>query len=165
MRNLGPGSYQSHNVQAFVACRNADEMEQEFNRLRDLMESFYSTQVGFAFQTQLVPASRLKLYEKKKLAFVMNKTDKTPNKMVGTLSTIGDYVSKRLLCCYFDEKKQPQFLHLVSAQFFDITHFLRTSPPTKVDHFGAPMDEPKTAVAEMKKMLGDLPPPGPEVKS
>jgi hypothetical protein len=123
-------------------------MEKEFAKLQELMESFYSTKVGIPFQTQVVPASRLKMYERKKLAFVMKKTDKSPSKMVGTLSTVGDYVSKRLLCCYFDDKKETQFLHLISAKFFDITHFLRSAVPTKVSH-----TDPKVlaAVAELQR--------------
>jgi len=105
-------------------------MEQEFEKLKSLMESFYSTKVGFPFQTQIVPACRLQSYEQKKLAFVMNKSQNCPSKMIGTLSSIGDFVSKRLLCCYFDEQeKQSKFLHLISAQFFDITHFLRPPAP------------------------------------
>ncbi|CAL8114122.1 unnamed protein product [Orchesella dallaii] len=129
-----PGFYQSHVVQAFVACRNEEEMEKEFHNLQNLMESFYSEKVGFTFQTQIVPAPRLQMYERKKLAFVMNKTDKSASKMIGTLSTVGDYVSKRLLCCYFDEKKKTQFLHLISAKFFDITHFLRSPSPKLITH-------------------------------
>lgn len=110
-------------------------MEQEARNLQSLMESFYSEKVGFSFQTQLVPATRLNLYEQKKLGFVMKGADSnSPGKMIGTLSTIGDYVSKRLLCCYFDENKKPQFLHLLSAKFFDITHFLRSSNPKVVTH-------------------------------
>lgn len=129
-----PGYYQSHAVQVVVACRNEEEMEHEAMNLQNLMEQFYSEKVGFPFQTQIVPAPRLQMFEKKKLAFVMKGTDKSPSKMIGTLSTVGDYVSKRLLCCYFDDKKRSQFLHLVTARFFDITHFLRSSSPKLISH-------------------------------
>lgn len=128
-------------MQVLVACKSEQEMEEEFEKLRNTMEAFYSSEVGFAFQSQLVPAPRLKLYEKKKIAFVMNKTDQTPSKMVGTLSSVGDYVSKRLLCCYADEKKRTHFLHLISAQFFNITHFLRNTTPVKVDHTGQRLED------------------------
>lgn len=134
MLNTEPGYYQSHAVQVVVACRNEEEMEQEAQNLQTLMESFYAEKVGFPFQTQIVPAHRLQMFEKKKLAFVMNQTEKSPSKMIGTLSTVGDYISKRLLCCYFDEQKRSQFLHLVTARFFDITHFLRSSSPKLISH-------------------------------
>jgi len=129
-----PGFYQSHAVQVLVACRNEEEMEKEVLHLQSIMESFYSEKVGFPFQTQVVPAHRLSMFEQKKLAFVQKATDNSHSKMIGTLSTIGDYISKRLLCCYFDEKKNAQFLHLVSAKFFDITHFLRGPTPKVVSH-------------------------------
>lgn len=129
-----PGFYQSHGVQVLVACKSETELEEEAQRLQNVMESFYSNKVGFAFQTQLVPAPRLQMYEKKKLAFVTKETENSPSKVIGTISTVGDYVSKRLLCCYFDSKKKVQFLHLLTAKFFDITHFLRSSNPKLLTH-------------------------------
>lgn len=117
-----------------MACRNEEEMEKEALNLQTVMEAFYSEKVGFTFQTQIVPAPRLQMYEKKKLAFVMNETGNSPRKVIGTLSTVGDYVSKRLLCCYFNDKKRSNFLHLITAKFFDITHFLRSPNPKLISH-------------------------------
>lgn len=123
------GLRQNTAVQVFVACANEEQQDEEFLKLAHLMEQFYSEVLGVAAQCRLLAAPQLRSYEKKKIAFLSTDTNKT----LGDLTTVGDYVSKRLLCCYND-KRIPKFLHLITGQFFNITDFLRPmlpSPPQR----------------------------------
>jgi len=135
----GPGTIQNSNVQAFIACRDAAEQEEEFLRLTDLMEKFYTDTIGVHIESNLLPAKDLRTYEKKKISFVT----RDESKVIGDLATVGDYVSKRLLCCYIDPERAPKFLHLITGRFLKITDYLRPLPPQQPQPSGTNHEVPK----------------------
>jgi len=148
-RPNGPGTIQTSAVQAFVACRDEKEQEEEFVQMAELMENFYSKNIGLTFQSRRLPAPALKKYEQKKISFVEDNSEK----VIGDISTVGDYVSKRLLCCYTDTDRSPKFLNMVTGQFFNISNFLRPEPDaypiggeqeTKTDETSGPPPKGKT---------------------
>jgi len=135
----GPRTIQKSNVQAFVACRDAKEQEHEFLRLTELMEKFYAEELGLTFETNLLSAQQLQRYEKKKVSCVTT----SESKVVGDLATVGDYVSKRLLCCYIDPERSPKFLHLITGRFLNITDYLRPPSPPIQPEAAVDPDVPK----------------------
>jgi len=148
---------QSSAVQVFIACKSEEEQEEEYMKLAAFMEKFYSHTIGLSFQTRLLSAAKLRTYEKKKLAFILNE----PQKMIGHLTTVGDYVSKRLLCCYSDQYRVPRFLHMITGQFFDLTGFLRPDLPAPAPP-SSPVPVPiktEEGLETPKKILGWRVPP------
>lgn len=117
----GSGTMQQANVQAFIACRDQKEEEAEYHRLTEIMEKFYAFDIGVCIRTILLAAPELRTYEQQKLVFMTS----DDGNVIGDLATVGDYVSKRLLCCYIDPKRAPRFMHMVTGQFLNITDFLR----------------------------------------
>ena len=73
-------------VQVFVACKDRQQEEKEFAKLLQVMEKFYSEEIGIKTSSCLSPAPELETYEKKRLLFFQDEG----SKVVGRLSTTGD---------------------------------------------------------------------------
>ncbi|CAG7723815.1 unnamed protein product [Allacma fusca] len=125
--------YQRSAVQVFIACKNEQEMEQEFENLSNLTGNFLSRHIGTPFVMEQVGAPNLQNYERKQVAFLTEGSSKT----ISSVSAIGDHVSKRLLCCYAgNSTKQAKFMHLVTGRFLNLTDFIRPLevPPNPVNN-------------------------------
>ncbi|XP_053617793.1 serine--tRNA synthetase-like protein Slimp [Plodia interpunctella] len=113
---------QSSVVQVFGAGKNAEETDMILQELIDILKSVYS-QLGYHFRINLVSADKLFMWESLRVAVEMYSTSLNKYVEVANISVSGDFISKRLMFTYV-ENKQGHFPHIISGTVLNVPKFL-----------------------------------------
>lgn len=113
---------QSSAVQIFVVAKNNLELNQILGDVIDMTKNIYN-HLGYHYRLSFVPANRLNVWESLRLAIEMYSSSLKSYVEVGNISLSGDYMSKRLMLTYTEEK-QSQFPHLLSGTILNVPKLL-----------------------------------------
>ncbi|XP_059049696.1 serine--tRNA synthetase-like protein Slimp [Achroia grisella] len=113
---------QSSVVEIFCATKNEKDLDTLLDDLIEILKSTYS-ELGYHFRLSLMPADKLHTWESLRLIFEMYSTSLQTYVEIGNISVIGDYVSKRLMFTYV-ENKESHFPHILSGTIFNVPKFL-----------------------------------------
>lgn len=115
---------QSTNVQLFGMASNASESLQQFDETLEQMIEFYK-RLDRNFRVRYVTGDRLTQAEGLRADFEMYSPHRKCFVTVGHLSSYDDYISKRLLIAFKEDKvEQLKFPHLISGSVINVTKFL-----------------------------------------
>lgn len=112
---------QSTAVQVFLAGTQ-EQMEEKFQSTLDLIRNLYET-LNIHFRIVYVPASELKLAACLSARIEMYSPFLQKYVEVGNLSNYSDFISKRILFNY-EENKKTQFPHILSGTVCNVTKIL-----------------------------------------
>ncbi|KAM3964065.1 seryl-tRNA synthetase-like insect mitochondrial protein [Aphomia sociella] len=113
---------QSSVVEIFCATRNENELDGLLNELIDVLKSAYSV-LGYHFRISIVSADKLRVWESLRVIVEMYSTSQRSYVEIGNVAVIGDYISKRLLLTYL-ENKESHFPHILSGTILNVPKFL-----------------------------------------
>lgn len=113
---------QSSVVQMFGATKTAEELDVTLNGTIDLLKSVYGD-LGYHFRLSLVSADKLMMWESLRVIVEMYSTSLDTYVEVANVSISGDFISKRLMLTYV-ENKQHFFPHIVSGTILNVPKFL-----------------------------------------
>lgn len=112
---------QSTAVQAFLAGTN-EQIQEKFDETLQLIRKVFES-IGIHFRVVCVPANQLHVAESHKVRIELYSPHQKQYIEVANLSNYTDYISKRLLFCY-DENKIHQFPHILGATICNVTKLL-----------------------------------------
>ncbi|XP_045771288.1 serine--tRNA synthetase-like protein Slimp [Maniola jurtina] len=113
---------QSSVVEMFIATKSSTELYEVFDQVINITRDLY-TQLGYHFRLSLVPANELNMWESLRLAIEMYSSSHKGYVEVGNISLSGDFISKRLMFTYTEEK-QTKFPHILSGTILNVPKFL-----------------------------------------
>ncbi|XP_023946042.2 serine--tRNA synthetase-like protein Slimp [Bicyclus anynana] len=113
---------QSSVVEIFISTRNSAELDEMLENVIDVTKELY-TQLGYHFRLSLIPADKLKMWESLRLAIEMYSSSQKGYVEVGNISLSGDFISKRLMFTYTEEK-QYKFPFILSGTILNIPKLL-----------------------------------------
>ncbi|CAG9791560.1 unnamed protein product [Diatraea saccharalis] len=113
---------QSSVVELFSATRTAQEMEELFSEMIQLLKLSYS-QLGYHFQMSFLSADKLNTWESSRVIVEMYSTSLDSYVEIANISLSGDFISKRLMFTYVDNK-QTQFPHIISGTMLNVPKLL-----------------------------------------
>lgn len=113
---------QTTNVQLFGMTINESESLHQFDETLEQMIEFYK-RLDRNFRVSYVTGDELTQAESLRAVFEIYSPYRRCFIPIGHLSSYGDYVSKRLLIAYKDDK-QYKFPHLISGSIVDVTKLL-----------------------------------------
>lgn len=113
---------QSSVVEIFIATKNGEELDMMLDNVINITKDLY-TQLGYHFRLSLVPANQLNMWEALRLSIEMYSSSLKDYIEVGNVSVSGDFISKRLMFTYTDEK-QSKFPHILSGTILNVPKFL-----------------------------------------
>ncbi|XP_046963927.1 serine--tRNA synthetase-like protein Slimp [Vanessa cardui] len=113
---------QSSVVQIFNATRNETELDGTLNNIIDLIKKLY-TPLGYHYRLSYVAANQLKTWESLRLTIEMYSSSQKNYMEVGNISLSGDFISKRLMFTYTEEK-QSKFPHILSGTILNVPKLL-----------------------------------------
>lgn len=113
---------QSSVVEFFGASKTEQDQDQLLDELIDTVKLAYS-KIGYHFRMSLVSADKLSMWESLRLSVEMYSTSLKDYVEVANVSVSGDFLSKRLMLTYV-ENKENKFPHLVSGTLLNVPKFL-----------------------------------------
>ncbi|XP_013184082.2 serine--tRNA synthetase-like protein Slimp [Amyelois transitella] len=113
---------QSSVVQLFGATKNSEDLDIMLQELKDLLMSVYG-ELGYHFRISIISADKLFLWESLRVAVEMFSTSLNTYIEVANISVSGDFISKRLMLTYV-ENKQSNFPHIISGTLLNVPKFL-----------------------------------------
>ncbi|XP_021189493.3 serine--tRNA synthetase-like protein Slimp [Helicoverpa armigera] len=113
---------QSSVVEFFGATKTEQDQDQLLDELIDTVKLAYS-KIGYHFRMSLVSADKLSMWESLRLSVEMYSTSLKDYVEVANVSVSGDFLSKRLMLTYV-ENKENKFPHLVSGTLLNVPKFL-----------------------------------------
>lgn len=116
------GSAQSTAVQVFLADKTTIQSDESYNNTIKIIEDLYKS-LDIHFRIVKVSADKLTQPESRKVCIEMFSSNLQKYIEVGHLSDYSDYMSKRLLFCY-DEKKKNKFPFLCGGTVMNVSRVL-----------------------------------------
>ncbi|XP_026727726.1 serine--tRNA synthetase-like protein Slimp [Trichoplusia ni] len=113
---------QSSVIEFFGAAKTADDVDKILEDLTGILKDAYG-KLGFHFRLVLIPAEKLHMWESLRLAVQMYSTSLKDYIEVANVSISGDFISKRLMFMYVEDK-QNKFPHLISGTLLNVPKFL-----------------------------------------
>nr|XP_026499763.1 serine--tRNA synthetase-like protein Slimp [Vanessa tameamea] len=113
---------QSSVVQIFNATRNETELDGMLNNIIDLIKNIY-TPLGYHYRLNYVAANKLNAWESLRLLIEMYSSSQKSYMEVGNIALSGDFISKRLMFTYTEEK-QSKFPHILSGTILNVPKLL-----------------------------------------
>ncbi|CAH2093641.1 unnamed protein product [Euphydryas editha] len=113
---------QSSVIQIFNATRNEAELNDVLHSNIDLIKKLY-TQLGYHYRLSFVAADRLNMWESLRLAIEMYSSSQKCYVEVGNISMSEDFISKRLMFTY-TEDKQYKFPFVLSGTILNVPKLL-----------------------------------------
>lgn len=114
---------QTTSVQALGMAKDEEEALRIFDELTADLQTLYRQFRELQFRMVVVPASQLASSESLKVSLQMFSNSRGDFVEVGNVVYYGDYISKRLLFSY-KEQKENRFPHLVSATVVDVANLI-----------------------------------------
>ncbi|XP_039751954.1 serine--tRNA synthetase-like protein Slimp, partial [Pararge aegeria] len=113
---------QSSVVEMFIVTKNCTELDAILDDVIVIIKDIYA-QLGYHFRLSLVPANQLNMWESLRLSIEMYSGSQKDYVEVGNISLSGDFISKRLMVTYTEEK-QTKFPHILSGTILNVPKFL-----------------------------------------
>lgn len=113
---------QSSVVQMFGVTKNDEDLESMLNDTIELLKLAYS-QFGYHFRMSIVTADKLCMWESLRVIVEMYSSSLESYVEVANISLSGDFISKRLMFTYVDNKNS-HFPHLMSGTVLNVPKFL-----------------------------------------
>ncbi|CAB3222142.1 unnamed protein product [Arctia plantaginis] len=113
---------QSSVIEMFGAAKSAEDLDQMLDSLVELLKNTYS-KLGYHFRLSLIPADKLFMWESHRVVAEMYSTSLKDYIEVANVSLSGDFISKRLMLTYV-ENKQNKFPHIISGTLLNVPKFL-----------------------------------------
>lgn len=113
---------QSSVIQIFNVAKNETELNNMLHSNIDCIKSVY-TQLGYHYRLSFVTANKLNIWESLRLVIEMYSSSKKCYMEVGNISLSGDFISKRLMFTY-TEDKQNKFPFILSGTILNVPKLL-----------------------------------------
>ncbi|XP_022115095.2 serine--tRNA synthetase-like protein Slimp [Pieris rapae] len=113
---------QSSAVQIFEVARDNNELDELLQETLCMAKTLFN-ELGYHYRLSYVAADKLHVWESLRVAIEMYSTSQKKYIEIGHLSLIGDFMSKRLLFTYTDNK-EAKFPHILSGTILNIPKFL-----------------------------------------
>ncbi|CAH0696605.1 unnamed protein product [Spodoptera exigua] len=113
---------QSSVVEIFGATKTEQDQDKLLEELIDILKLAYS-KLGYHFRLSLVSADKLEMWESLRVSIEMYSTSLEDYVEVGNVSLSGDFISKRLMITYL-ENKENKFPCLVSGTVLNVPKLL-----------------------------------------
>lgn len=105
-------------VQIFGATKQPQDLDGSLNELIDILKTFY-TQLGYHFRISIVSADKLFMWESLRVVVEMYSSSLQHYVEVANVSLSGDFISKRLMFTYVENKKS-EFPHIFSGTLLNV---------------------------------------------
>ncbi|XP_038213210.1 serine--tRNA synthetase-like protein Slimp [Zerene cesonia] len=113
---------QSSVVQMFVATKDGSDLDAQLNNVIEIIKNLYS-KLDYHFRLVYVAADKLHNWESLRVSIEMYSSSLKEYIEIGNVSLSGDYISKRLMFTY-TENKQNKFPHILSGTILNVPKFL-----------------------------------------
>lgn len=113
---------QSSVVQVFGATKNKNDLDELLQQLIDTLKHAYND-IGYHFRLSIVSADKLSMWESLRVVVEMYASSIKRYIEVANISVSGDFISKRLLFTYV-ENKESKFPYIISGTVLNIPRFL-----------------------------------------
>lgn len=113
---------QSSVVEIFGVTKSNNDLDKLLNELTNILKTAY-TKLGYHFRLVNIPAERLQMWESLRLAVEMYSTSLGCYIEVGNISLSGDFISKRLMLTYVEDKVN-KYPYILSGTMLNIPKFL-----------------------------------------
>lgn len=113
---------QSSVVELFGVTKIASDLDNIFDEMIDFLKKVY-TELGYHFRLCIAPADKLQMWESLRVTVEMYSTSLDSYVEIGNLSLSGDFIPKRLMFTYV-ENKENNFPHLFSGTVLNVPKFL-----------------------------------------
>ncbi|XP_072934465.1 serine--tRNA synthetase-like protein Slimp [Epargyreus clarus] len=109
-------------IQIFEVTKSADDLENLLQEVSEVVKKCYKD-LGYHFRLSILPADKLYMWESLRVAIEMYSTSLNSYVEVGNISVSGDFISKRLMYTY-TEDKESRFPHILSGTLLNVPKFL-----------------------------------------
>lgn len=113
---------QSSVVEVFGVTKTSNDLDIMLDEITNILKTAY-TNLGYHFRLVTVPAEKLQMWESLKVAVEMYSTSLGCYVEVGNISLSGDFISKRLLLTYVQDKVN-KFPYILSGTLLNVPRFL-----------------------------------------
>lgn len=113
---------QSSVIELFGVTKTASDLDNILKELIEILKNVY-TELGFHFRLSIIPADKLNMWESLRVGVEMYSTSLDSYIEVGNLSLSGDFIPKRLMFT-FVENKENKFPYLLSGTVLNVPKFL-----------------------------------------
>ncbi|CAG4932335.1 unnamed protein product [Colias eurytheme] len=113
---------QSSVVQMFIATKDNSDVDAQLSNVIEIIKNLYS-KLDYHYRLVYVSADKLHSWEALRVSIEMYSTSLSEYIEVGSVSLSGDYISKRLMFMYTDNK-QNKFPHILSGTILNVPKFL-----------------------------------------
>ncbi|XP_063833016.1 serine--tRNA synthetase-like protein Slimp [Ostrinia nubilalis] len=105
-------------IQVFEATKKSEDLDTSLNELIEILKNFYS-KLGYHFRICIVSADKLAMWESLRVVVEMYSSSLQNYVEVANISLSGDFISKRLMFTYV-ENKQNDFPHILSGTLLNV---------------------------------------------
>ncbi|KAJ2940178.1 hypothetical protein O0L34_g11742 [Tuta absoluta] len=113
---------QSSVVQFFGASKTSSDLDVYLNEMIEFLKTAYSN-IGYHYRLSLLSADKLHSWESLRVVVEMYSSSLNTYVEVANISLSGDYISKRLLLT-FVENKESKFPHIISGTILNVPKLL-----------------------------------------
>ncbi|XP_047518186.1 serine--tRNA synthetase-like protein Slimp [Pieris napi] len=113
---------QSSAVQIFGVARDNNELDELLEEILCMVKTLFN-ELDYHYRLSYVAADKIHVWESLRVSIEMYSTSLKKYIEIGHLSLIGDFMSKRLLFTYTDNK-EAKFPHILSGTILNIPKFL-----------------------------------------
>lgn len=113
---------QSTVIEVFGVTKTASDLDNLLNELTDILKSTFA-EFNYHFRLVIVPANKLKMYESLRIELQMFSTSLQQYVDVANISLVGDFIPKRLMFTYI-ENKENKFPNVLSGTVLNVPKFL-----------------------------------------
>lgn len=113
---------QSSVISMFIVSRNDKECDTILEETIEMIKNIYS-KIGYPYRLSIVSAENLQMWESLRVSIEMYSTSLKSYIEIGNISVSGDFISKRLMFTYTDQK-QSKYPHIISGTILNVPMFL-----------------------------------------
>ncbi|KPI98821.1 Seryl-tRNA synthetase [Papilio xuthus] len=113
---------QSSVISMFIATKNVKECDIILDETIEVIKNIYSN-IGYPYRLSIVTAEKLQMWESLRVSIEMYSSSLKSYIEIGNISVSGDFISKRLMFTYTDEK-QSKYPHIISGTILNVPMFL-----------------------------------------
>lgn len=113
---------QSSVIELFVVTQTASDLDNMLEEMVKILKDLY-TELGYHFRLSITPADKLQMWESLRVIIEMYSTSLDSYIEVGNISLSADYIPKRLMFTYV-ENKENKFPYLLSGTVLNVPKFL-----------------------------------------
>lgn len=112
---------QSSVIQFFGATKTNSELDVLLHEVIDILKSAYY-ELNYHYRLSILPANKLHMWESLRVVIEMFSTSLNSYIEIANISVSGDFISKRLLLTYI-ENKESRFPHIISGSILNVPKF------------------------------------------